>query len=57
MAAGSWSALGALSLPVLGGWFDQKLYTQTFVVVSVMPIVGVLGWWLLNGKQGGEASR
>ncbi|MEP7352346.1 MAG: MFS transporter [Acidobacteriota bacterium] len=47
MAAGSWSALVAVMLPVLGRWFDQKLYSQTFVFMSVMPALGVVGWWLL----------
>jgi ACS family hexuronate transporter-like MFS transporter len=51
LAAGSWSALVALMLPVLGGWFDQKLYTRTFVFVSIMPMVGILGWWLLNRTE------
>jgi ACS family hexuronate transporter-like MFS transporter len=48
MAAGSWSALVAVLLPVLGGWFDQKLYAQTFVVVAGMPVLGTFAWWLLT---------
>ncbi len=48
MAAGSWSALVALILPVLGGWFDQQRYATTFVVVSLMPVLGTLAWWLLQ---------
>jgi ACS family hexuronate transporter-like MFS transporter len=48
IAAGSWSALVALILPVLGGWFDRQLYTQTFVAVSMMPVVGTFAWWLLT---------
>ncbi len=48
MAAGSWSALVALLLPVLGAWFDQKLYTQSFVVVALMPVLGTSAWWLLT---------
>ena len=48
IAAGSWSALVGVMLPILGGWFDQKLYTMTFVVVSVMPVMGTFAWWLLN---------
>lgn len=51
MAAGSWSALVALLLPVLGGWFDQKLYTQSFVVVALMPVVGTSAWWLLTRER------
>ncbi len=48
IAAGSWSALVAILLPVLGEWFDQKQYSMTFVVVSLMPILGTFAWWLLQ---------
>jgi hypothetical protein len=48
MAAGSWSALVAAILPILGAWFDQKLYAQTFVVVAAMPVIGTFAWWLLT---------
>jgi len=48
IAAGSWSALVALILPELGDWFDQHLYTQTFVTVSLMPVAGTFAWWLLT---------
>lgn len=48
MAAGSWSALVALILPALGGWFDQQRYGTTFVVVSLMPVLGTLSWWGLS---------
>ena len=52
IAAGSWSALVAIILPELGDWFDQKLYTQTFVVVSLMPVLGTFAWWLLTRGRG-----
>jgi ACS family hexuronate transporter-like MFS transporter len=52
LAAGSWSALVALILPVLGGWFDQGLYARTFVTVSLMPMLGTFGWWaLMPGRE------
>jgi len=47
IAAGSWSALVAAILPLLGRWFDQKLYEQTFTLVALMPVVGTFAWWLL----------
>jgi len=50
MAAGSWSALVAVLLPVLGGWFDQQRYTTTFIVVSLMPVLGTFSWWLLTRR-------
>jgi ACS family hexuronate transporter-like MFS transporter len=46
IGAGAWSALVALVLPVLGAWFDQKAYELAFVVVSLIPILGTLLWWL-----------
>jgi len=48
IAAGSWSALVAAILPLLGRWFDQKLYEQTFTLVALMPVVGTFAWWLLT---------
>lgn len=48
MAAGSWSALVALILPVLGGWFDQQRYGTTFAMVSLMPVLGTFAWWALS---------
>jgi hypothetical protein len=49
------TALVALLLPVLGRWFDQKLYGTTFVVVSLIPVAGTgLGWVLSNRTPGGQ---
>ena len=48
IAAGSWSALNALLLPMLGRWFDAKLYSLTFAMVAVLPVFGTLAWWLLK---------
>lgn len=50
LAAGTWSALVAVIIPVLGRWFDQQLYTQTFVLVSLMPVVGTTAYLLLTHK-------
>lgn len=47
LAAGSWSALVAVLLPVLGWLFDQQRYMETFLVVMLVPIVGASLWlWL-----------
>jgi ACS family hexuronate transporter-like MFS transporter len=48
MAAGSWSALVAVLLPVLGDWFDRGLFSQTFLAVALMPAAGTLAWGLLR---------
>lgn len=47
IGAGAWSALVAVMLPLLGRWFDAGRYTETFVLVSMLPVVGVALWiWL-----------
>ena len=48
IGAGAWSAIVALLLPVLGAWFDQRRYELTFVVVSLIPILGTAFWWFLR---------
>jgi ACS family hexuronate transporter-like MFS transporter len=48
IGAGSWSALVAALLPVLGGWFDQQSYGLTFVVVAAIPVAGTALWWTLT---------
>lgn len=48
IAAGSWSALVAILLPVLGGMFDAGRYDAAFTLISFAPIVGVALWWLLT---------
>lgn len=51
IGAGAWSALVAVLLPLLGGWFDAQRYAETFVFVSLLPLVGVGLWaWLTPGK-------
>jgi ACS family hexuronate transporter-like MFS transporter len=47
LGAGTWSALVALLLPLLGRWFDQQRYTETFVLVTLVPVIGTVLWlWL-----------
>jgi ACS family hexuronate transporter-like MFS transporter len=52
LAAGAWSALVALLLPVLGRWFDQQRYTEVFGLVCLIPIAGTALWlWLTPENQ------
>jgi len=46
IASSSFSAAVALTLPILGGLFDRKLYTPAFVLVAVLPLAGAAIWWL-----------
>lgn len=48
IGAGAWSALVAVLLPLLGGWFDSQRYAETFALVSLLPAVGVLLWVVLT---------
>jgi ACS family hexuronate transporter-like MFS transporter len=45
IGAGSWSALVALTMPMIGHLFDLGLYAQAFDLVTVIPVVGFAGWW------------
>jgi ACS family hexuronate transporter-like MFS transporter len=58
LGAGTWSALVALLLPLLGRWFDQQRYTETFVLVTLVPVAGTALWlWLTRPQDssGGSA--
>jgi MFS transporter, ACS family, hexuronate transporter len=57
IGAGSWSAIVALILPVLGRWFDQQLYATTFVILSVIPILGTAAWCLLTAPMNRDRKR
>jgi ACS family hexuronate transporter-like MFS transporter len=48
IGAGAWSALVAVLLPVLGGWFDRGWYGATFLLVCLLPVAGAGAWWALN---------
>jgi len=52
LGAGTWSALVAVLLPLLGRWFDQERYTETFLLVTFIPVVGTALWLWLTRQQG-----
>jgi hypothetical protein len=52
LGAGTWSALVAITLPMLGYWFDRQLYTQTFLLVMLVPVAGTSLWlWLTRSRD------
>ena len=52
LGAGTWSALVAITLPMLGYWFDQQRYTETFLLVMLVPVAGTSLWlWLTRPKD------
>jgi ACS family hexuronate transporter-like MFS transporter len=44
LGAGSYSALTAMTAPLFGGFFDQKLYREAFYVATVIPVLGYAIW-------------
>ena len=55
LGAGTWSALVAVLLPLLGRWFDQQRYTETFLLVTLVPVVGTVLWLWLTRQQDASA--
>ncbi len=51
LGAGTWSALVAVLLPLLGRWFDQQRYTETFLLVTLIPVLGTALWLWLTRPQ------
>lgn len=51
LGAGTWSALVAVLIPLLGRWFDQQRYTETFLLVTLVPVVGTAMWLWLTRPQ------
>ncbi len=48
IGAGSWSALVAILLPLFGRMFDTGHYSDAFILVGVIPVLGALLWWMLT---------
>lgn len=50
LGAGSWSALVAITMPVFGRLFDQKLFEASFLLAICFPLVGMGAWLLVNRR-------
>jgi ACS family hexuronate transporter-like MFS transporter len=50
LGAGSWSLLVALAMPYFGRLFDLRRYSDAFVIVAAVPVLGYLGWRLLSAR-------
>ena len=48
VAGGTWSAVVAIVLPLLGRMFDSKHYGEAFLLVGILPLLGAVLWWLLT---------
>jgi ACS family hexuronate transporter-like MFS transporter len=56
LGAGTWSALVAVLLPLLGRWFDQQRYSETFALVTLVPVVGTTLWLCLTWPDSSAGS-
>jgi ACS family hexuronate transporter-like MFS transporter len=51
LGAGSWSALVALVMPLIGWLFDRRMYTEAFVVSTAFPVLGYAVWTWMNSEE------
>jgi ACS family hexuronate transporter-like MFS transporter len=58
--AGSWSLIVGLMMPFFGRLFDQRRFSEAFLIAAAVPIAGYVGWlWLSRtpmrrvGSKGG----
>jgi ACS family hexuronate transporter-like MFS transporter len=51
IGAGSWSAIVALTMPVIGHLFDLGMYAKAFDLVIAIPLVGFAGWWWFSASN------
>jgi ACS family hexuronate transporter-like MFS transporter len=49
LGAGSWSALVALVMPLIGRWLDAHAYAHAFWLVALAPLAAVTLWAALDG--------
>ena len=47
-AISCWAGVTGLLTPVLGHYFDQKLYMKGFWLIALLPVVGVVLWKVLR---------
>ena len=50
IAAGSWSALVAVFMPLFGALFDRGRYDLAFPIAAACPIIGVCCWMLPTAR-------
>ena len=48
VGAGSWSAVVAIAMPVVGRLFDLRLYDAAFGLATLFPVAGYAVWRALN---------
>ena len=56
IAAGSWSALVAVIMPVVGRLLDQARYDTAFAFAGTLPVAGFTGWYLCSRAAASASS-
>jgi ACS family hexuronate transporter-like MFS transporter len=51
IASGSWSLVNALLSPRIGRLFDQKLWSEAFWLIAILPAIGIALWLVLSRRQ------
>jgi ACS family hexuronate transporter-like MFS transporter len=51
IGSGAWGAVQAAVLPLLGRWFDRKMYGVAFAAMTVVPLLGAAFWVLLTSPS------
>jgi hypothetical protein len=57
IAAGSWSALVAIIMPVIGYLFDAHAYGTAFAGVALLPVLGFAGWFCGSSTRTAELQQ
>jgi MFS transporter, ACS family, hexuronate transporter len=57
LGAGSWSALVACVMPVIGRLFDRAQYGTAFAFVTAFPIAGLIIWLVLSADRQRPAEK
>jgi ACS family hexuronate transporter-like MFS transporter len=53
IAGGSWSAANVVLLPILGNWFEQGRYSESFWLMALCPTLGLILWIVLSRRPSG----
>jgi ACS family hexuronate transporter-like MFS transporter len=51
IASGSWSLVNALLSPRIGRLFDQRLWSEAFWLIAILPTIGIAVWLVLSRHQ------
>jgi predicted MFS family arabinose efflux permease len=51
VGSAAWSAGVAIQMKIYGPWFDRHMYSEIFIVLSMIPILGTALWWWIGRNQ------